>query len=122
MSSKSYEYSASNIKKTTWGSVRDMGDGCWETVWQLTFKAAHPLGDVDVFRSSDGSFSAELRMVGSANGELRVTTNNDAMDAENYPHTYTCFRIINDEYGEIETIETHPKEWYPPFRNRGNTG
>ncbi|MEU4813249.1 hypothetical protein AB0H20_28945 [Nocardia fluminea] len=120
MSSNHYEYSASNIKKTTWGRVREFGDGYWETVWQLTFKSTQPLGDVDVFRSSDGSFFADLRMIDSTNGELRVTTNKDAMAAENYPHTYTCFRIINDEFGEIETIEAHPKEWYSPFRNRGH--
>ncbi|MFC4374577.1 hypothetical protein ACFO5K_10740 [Nocardia halotolerans] len=122
MASKRYGYSSSDIKETTWGSVRDLGDGRWETVWQLTFKSLRPLGNVGVFRSDDGSFCAELRMTGSTSGELRVTTKSDAMAAENYSPTYASFRIINDEYGEIETIETQLKDWYPPFRNRGDAG
>lgn len=109
------EYSASSIKKTTWGDITQLADGRWSTVWQLEFTLPQPECTVEVISDSAVGFDAILKTVGRQ-GNLNIITREHAMSGVNYPMTYKCFRVVNDNIGKIRTIQGKPRDWYAPFR------
>lgn len=109
------EYSESNIKKTVWGDITHLADGRWSTVWQLEFSVPHSERTIDVISDSAVGFDAVLKINGRR-GTLNIVTREHAMSGVNYPMTYKCFRIVNDDIGEIWKIQGRPRDWYAPFR------
>ncbi len=113
------EYSAAQIKKTTWGKTSESAEGGWETVWKFEMDTSR-IGDSSVQVHSDDElgFNARLYVVENGRANLVVRTVGHAMLAEYYPLTFTSFRLVNDNLGAIETIEGLPRDWYAPFRSR----
>ncbi|WP_378730821.1 hypothetical protein [Nocardia brasiliensis] len=112
------EYSAADLRKTVWGNITELDDGRWETVWHLEFPTSQERTVVEVYRDDGIGFCATLQVTGDRVGELRVLTREQAMSAEYYSPTFTCFGIVNDSLAEIGTIQGLPKDWYAPFRQR----
>ncbi|GAA3086011.1 hypothetical protein GCM10010449_07060 [Streptomyces rectiviolaceus] len=111
-------YSASDLRKTEWGTFERQDSGSWKTVWRLTLRNSRSEGQVDVFRDDAIGFVSTIHFTGSPSAQLLVITREHAMSPEYYPATYTSFRIINDELSEIDKIQDLPRDWYAPFRGR----
>ncbi|MCX4099212.1 hypothetical protein [Nocardia sp. alder85J] len=109
-------YSASHIRKTTWGEFLKLDDGRWKTTWKLVFETAQDTRSVEIYGNDNIGFRAELKTSGGVDAELLVFTAEQAMSAIYYPPTFKSFGMVNDLVGELKTIEGHPKEWYAPFR------
>ena len=113
------EYTAAVIKKTVWGQIKSISDGAWVTEWHLHMNTSGVSSDeLEIKRDTDQGFAAVLQVTGPGLATLRVRTLRQAMSPEYYPMTFACFRIVNDEIGIIETIESLPRDWYAPFRSR----
>ncbi|MGI5349424.1 hypothetical protein ACQEU8_14660 [Streptomyces sp. CA-250714] len=111
-------YSADFLRKTEWGEYRELDTGEWETVWQISFREGAPSQEItDVLHDPSIGFRSYLRRRGSGEeAELVVVSQEHSTSAVNYPATYSSFRIVNEEVGEIEKIQGLPRDWYPPFR------
>ncbi|WP_019929492.1 hypothetical protein [Nocardia sp. BMG111209] len=118
MSTGPHDYSAAEIKKTTWGELHELDDGRWKTVWRLTFTAPPAAQSTEVFSDETIGFRAMLQTHEGTSGELLVFTDEQAMSAIYYSPTFKSLGIVNDDIAELQTIENHPKEWYAPFRHR----
>lgn len=114
------EYQAGDIKKTVWGQIRETRDGAWLTSWALGMDASRARDwNPVILVEPEVGFEAELQIVDTESATLQIKTTAPAMSAEYYPLTFSSFRIVNDEIGEIWTIEGLPRNWYAPFRTRG---
>jgi hypothetical protein len=114
------EYAAAVIKKTVWGQVASTPDGSWVTEWHFKMDTSHVSStDLEIKTDPDEGFTAVLHVSEPGSATLRVQTSRQAMSPEYYPMTFASFRIVNDEIGTIETIENLPRDWYAPFRSRG---
>jgi hypothetical protein len=112
-------YSAAQIKKTTWGEIAEIAPGVWKTVWELAMDTSRIDAGPLLIHSDDGlGFIAQLYPADTGRVRLTVYATGHAMRAEYYPLTFTTFRLVNDDVGEIETIEGLPRDWYSPFRTR----
>ncbi|MFE6919614.1 hypothetical protein ACFVAV_01075 [Nocardia sp. NPDC057663] len=112
------DYAASKIRKTTWGSIRALEDGSFETAWHLTFHTPQDPKESEVYRDDRIGFQAALNITDQFAAELLVTTRDSAMSAAYYPPTFKSFGLVDDTIAELATIEGHPKDWYAPFRDR----
>lgn len=113
------EYSTASIKKTVWGGISPAPDGEWFTTWHLEMDTSGSLiGETEIEHNQDLGFFAVLKVLGDGSSVLSIRTSQDPMSAEYYPLTFKCFRIINDEIGNIRTIQGLPRDWYAPFRSR----
>jgi hypothetical protein len=113
-----YEYSAALINKTVWGEISQAPGGKWLTTWRFQMDTSKVSSPLEVKADAEVGFTAMLHIVEPGMSILRVLTSRPAMSAEYYPLTFSCFRIVNDEIGAIETIEDLPRDWYAPFRSR----
>lgn len=114
------DYSAAVIKKTVWAQISAVPDGGWMTVWRFRMDTTHVTDmRTEVVRDDEHGFSAELHVTAPGEAVLQVRTLREAMSPGYYSLTFTCFRVVNDELGNIETIEDLPRDWYAPFRSRG---
>ncbi|UFS96292.1 hypothetical protein [Nocardia huaxiensis] len=119
MNSNFDEYSASKVRKTVWGETSKREDGRWETVWSIDFVGMPEVGEVVIYRDDSIGYDATLKVAGEARGELRVATSSVPMDPTYYPATWKALEIVNDSIEEIRSIQGLPRDWYAPFRNRG---
>ena len=122
MSADGTEYAAVHINKTRWGAVSRKDDGSWVTRWRIGTRAdVRGLAEnetVEVAQDAEVGFRASVSAVGARELELRIDTEHEAMAAPYYVLTYQAFGVIDAEIAAIETIESLPKEWYAPFRDR----
>ena len=113
------EYSAAEIRKTTWGRIEAASGGGWKTTWQFAMDTSQAAkGVIRVVSDAESGFESWLEVTAPGRSTLTVMTARSAMSAEYYPLTFRSFRIVNDDIGVIETIEGLPRDWYAPFRSR----
>ena len=117
-------YGSIRLHGETWGSVRQLGDGEYETTWQIDLRRD---GCVSLERlspvasaSSDAELGIYFELEAAGEGALvaRARTRTAGSGPEYWPATYQLLRRVDSQVGRIWKIEGKPRLWYSTFQRQ----